>query len=215
MTTGDGGVTVTREDSLSERMMMFRDKGWSRQPGWGPRTYRFLAPNYRITELQSAVGLVQLGKLREVTRRRNELGDLLSESIRGAPGVEPPPVTPGGKHTYWSYALRITEGDGKTFAEALRAEGVSAGSGYIGEPIFMCMEALASKETFGDSHHPLDGCHGGRQIDYGRGLCPRTEEVLRRMVNLSIHEHMTREDILDMAGAVRKVAEGLAEKRKA
>ncbi|OGG45929.1 MAG: hypothetical protein A3F84_17000 [Candidatus Handelsmanbacteria bacterium RIFCSPLOWO2_12_FULL_64_10] len=214
MTTGDGGVTVTRDKGLAERMALFRDKGWSRQPGWGARTYRFLAPNYRITELQSAVGLVQIGKVRDVARKRNELGDLLSASIQGSPGVEPPPVTPGGKHTYWSYPLRITEGTADAFAQALRAEGVSAGAHYIGEPIFMCMEALAEKVTFGDSHHPLDGCHGGRQIEYGRGLCPRTEEALRRMVTLGIHEHMSREDILDMAGAIRKVAEGLDAKRR-
>lgn len=212
MTTGDGGVTITRDEALAGRMTLFRDKGWTRQPGWGARTYRFLAPNYRITELQSAVGLVQLGKVRDVTRRRNELGDLLSASIRGAPGVEPPPVTRGGKHTYWSYPLRIA-GDADTFAQALRAEGISAGAHYIGEPIFLCMEALANRVTFGDSHHPLDGCHSGRQIEYKKGLCPRTEEALRQMVTLGIHEHMSREDILDMAGAIRKVAEGLAAKQ--
>ena len=83
----------------------------------------------------------------------------------------------------------------------------------MGVQIFMGMEALAGKVPFGESHHPLDGCHGGRQIEYGKGLCPRTEQILHRMVNLSIHEFMAREDILDMAAAIRKVAEGLAAKR--
>ncbi len=71
------------------------------------------------------------------------------------------------------------------------------------------MAALADKVTFGSSHHPLDGCHDGRLIDYTKGMCPRTEEALQRMVTVGIHENMTREDILDMAEAIRKVAEGL------
>ena len=44
-------------------MMLFRDKGWTRQPGWGPAHLLFLAPNYRMTELQGAVGIAQIDKV--------------------------------------------------------------------------------------------------------------------------------------------------------
>ncbi len=206
LTTGDGGMTITSNDALSERMMLFRDKGWTRKPGWGPRTYRFLAPNYRMTELQGAVGIVQTEKGAAVVARRNALGDLLTAEIQGLPGVLPAPVTPGGRGTYWLYALRVTHVPAQQFAQALTAEGVPAGAGYIGEPIFLCMEALAGKETFGASQHPLDGCHGGRILDYAPGMCPHTEQILKQMVTLGIHENYTREDVLDMAAAIRKVA---------
>jgi dTDP-4-amino-4,6-dideoxygalactose transaminase len=93
------------------------------------------------------------------------------------------------------------------FAETLSQEGVSAGAGYIGEPIFLCMEALASKQTFGASTYPFDGSHGGRRIEYTSGMCPRTEEALAHMVTLGFHENYTMRDIEDMAGAIRKVAE--------
>ena len=69
------------------------------------------------------------------------------------------------------------------------------------------MEALASKNTFGTSSHPFDGCHGGREIEYTRGMCPRTEDVLRHMVTTGLNENYSRKDIEDMAVAVRKVAE--------
>ena len=209
MTTGDGGMTITNRDDLSERMALFRDKGWSRKPGWGARTYLFLAPNYRMTELQGAVGLAQVKKVRGVVEKRMELGNLLSESIRGIAGLVPAPVTPGSEHSYWSYAMRVDGWDPKTFAQALSAEGVGCGAGYIGEPIFLCMEACCNKVTFGASRHPFDGCHTSREYHYTRGMCPRTEDALKHMVNLGIHEHMTRQDILDMAGAIRKVAEHL------
>jgi len=212
MTTGDGGMTITNRDDLADRMTFFRDKGWTRKPGWGPRTYAFLAPNYRMTELQGAVGLAQLEKVQDVVSRRHELGNYLTSLIRNIQGIEAAPVTPGGKHTYWLYPLRIKDWSALEFAQALSAEGVPAGAGYIGEPIFLCMEALAGKKTFGTSTHPFDGCHGGRQIEYAKGMCPRTEEELQRMVTLGLHEGYTRGDIEDMAGAIRKVAEGLRAK---
>ena len=212
MTTGDGGMTITSRDDLSERMMLFRDKGWTRKPGWGARIFAFLAPIYRLTVLQGAVGLAQLEKVRSVVARRNELGDYLTELIRDIKGIKPAPVTPGGKHTYWFYPMRIDGWDTVEFAKALTAEGVGASAGYIGEPIYLCMEALAAKKTFGKSGHPFDGCHGGRQIEYTKGMCPRTEDELRHMITLGLNENYSRKDIEDMAGAIRKVAENLPAK---
>ncbi|MCE7983681.1 MAG: DegT/DnrJ/EryC1/StrS family aminotransferase [Caldilinea sp. CFX5] len=209
MTTGDGGVTITSRDDLSERMMLFRDKGWTRKAGWGPRTYAFLAPNYRPTEMHGAVGLAQIKKVRNVVTTRMELGNYLSALIGEIDGVQPPPITAGSEHSYWAYPLRIDAWPAAQFAEALTKEGVSAGAGYIGEPIFLCMEALAAKKTFGDSTYPFDGSHGGRQIDYTRGMCPLTEEALAHMVTLGFNENFTKRDIEDMAGAIRKVAESL------
>lgn len=207
MTTGDGGVTITSRDEWSERMFLFRDKGWTRKPGWGPRTYAFLAPNYRPTEMQGAVGLAQVKKVRNVVETRQELGNYLSALIGEVEGVVPPPITEGSEHSYWAYPLRIEAWSPATFAQALTQEGVGAGAGYIGEPIFMCMEALASKNTFGTSSYPFDGSHGGRQIEYTRGMCPRTEEALQHMVTLGFNENFSKRDIEDMAGAIRKVAE--------
>lgn len=207
MTTGDGGVTITNRDDLAERMMLFRDKGWTRKPGWGPRTYAFLAPNYRPTEVHGAIGLAQLKKVRNVVEKRMELGNYLSALIGEIDGVTPAPVTAGSEHSYWAYGLRIDKWPIIQFAEALTKEGVGASAGYIGEPIFLCMEALAAKKTFGNSSYPFDGSHGGRQIEYTRGMCPRTEEALEHMITLGFNENFTRRDIEDMAGAIRKVAE--------
>jgi dTDP-4-amino-4,6-dideoxygalactose transaminase len=207
LTTGDGGMTLTNRDDWAERMFLFRDKGWTRKPGWGPRTYAFLAPNYRMTELQAAVGLPQIDTVRGVVEKRAELGTYLSDLISDLDGVSPPPVTPGSEHSYWAYPLRVEGWPVTSFAEALTKEGVHGGAAYIGEPIFLCMEALAAKNTFGSSTHPFDGCHGGREIDYTKGMCPRTEEALQHMVTAGFNENYTRQDIEDMAGAIRKVAE--------
>jgi len=206
MTTGDGGMTACRRDEPADRMSLFRDKGWPRRAGAPARTYELLGLNYRMTELQAAVGLAQLKKVRRVVDRRHELGERLTAALAGCPGVAPAPVTPGGRHTYWLYPLRLEAPRAADFAKALCAEGVPASAGYTGEPIYLCMDALAKRKTFGRSGHPLDGCHGGRKIDYTRGLCPRTEQALAHMVCLWPNENYTDADIDDLAAAVRKVA---------
>jgi len=208
MTTGDGGMTITNNDAYYERMRFFVDKGFQRK-GWGPRAYLFLAPNYRMTELQAAVGLAQLEKVQGVAERRNRLGDLLTHQIQGIDGVYPASVTEGGRHTYWSYPFRVTMADVEVFAKALAAEGVGASAGYIGKPIFLCSEALTAKKTYGTSHCPFDCPHTDRQIEYTEGMCPITEEAMNHLVTVGINENYTEEDIRDMAGAIRKVAEGL------
>jgi len=214
MTTGDGGMTITNRDDLSERMYLFRDKGWNYKPGWGARSYEFLSPNYRMTELQAAVGLAQVKKVRKVVEKRMELGSHLRDMISNIKGLVPPPVTDGSEHGYWAFPMRINDWDMKDFAAALSAEGVGASAGYISEPIFICMEALANKKTFGNSTHPFDGCHGGRKIDYTKGMCPRTEDALNHIVITGFNENYTMKDIEDMAGAIHKVADLLPRKRK-
>ncbi|MCX6047103.1 MAG: DegT/DnrJ/EryC1/StrS family aminotransferase [Chloroflexi bacterium] len=207
MTTGDGGMTITNHEKLAERMALFCDKGWTRKPGYGARSYAFLAPNYRMTELQGAVGLAQVNKVRGVIEKRMALGHYLSALIGEVEGITPMPMTPGSEHGYWLYALRVDDWPIQPFAEALSKEGVGAGAGYTGDPIYLCMDALMGKKTFGNSSYPLDGSHGGRQIEYTKGLCPRAEEALQQMVTIGLNENYSPRDIEDMAGAIRKVAE--------
>jgi dTDP-4-amino-4,6-dideoxygalactose transaminase len=95
------------------------------------------------------------------------------------------------------------------FARALTAEGVPAGAGYIQQPIYMCAEALANKVTFGHSQVPFIPAFTDRQIEYGPGLCPRTEEALTHMVTIGINENYADADIQDIARAINKVAQGL------
>lgn len=208
MTTGDGGMTITSREDYWERLRFFVDKGFQRK-GWGPRAYLFLAPNYRMTELQGAVGLAQLPKVRAVAEKRMALGNRLTELLREVEGVEPAAITPGAEHTYWTYPLRTGRMDGVAFGQALVAEGVPNMPGYIGKPIYLCTEALTAKKTYGSSRFPFDSPYTDRCIDYVEGMCPRTDEGLRHMLTLGINESFGEEDLVDIAGAVAKVARAL------
>ena len=209
MTTGDGGMTVTNDLAYAERMRLFADKGWPRD-GFGARAYRFLAPNYRMTELTAAVGIPQLRKVRSVVERRQQLGSRLTELLGEIAGVAPAATTPGSEHAFWMYPLRTPGFDAAQFGEALQAEGVSCMPGYIGKPIYMCSEALAAGKTYGDSRFPFGSPYTDRKLEYGVGLCPVTDEALKRLVAVSFNENYQEADLQDIASAVRKVANGLA-----
>lgn len=206
LTTGDGGMAITDQERYWNRLDLFVDKGWARRD-WGARNYLFLAPNYRMTELQGAVGLAQLERLTNVTETRTALGTYLSELIRDIDGVIPAPVTEGGTHTYWQYPLRVTRGEPDRIALALNAEGIPASSGYIRRPIFQCSEALRHLQTFGQSHMPFHPAFTSRTIDYDSDLCPRAQKMLNELIMIPIHEQFSRDDISDIACALRKVME--------
>jgi len=205
MTTGDGGMTITSRDDLYERMWLFADKGYQRK-GFGPRAYKFLAPCYRMNEQTAAVGLAQLKRVRGVVEKRIRLGALLSERLSATDGIRPAPVTEGSEHSCWLYPIWVERWEPVPFAEALSAEGVPAGHGYIGKPIFLCAGCCHAKDTYGDSHFPFDSPYNDRQIEYDESLCPETQRALDHTVTTPINENYTGQDIEDVAAAVEKVA---------
>ena len=208
MTTGDGGMTITENDAYAERMRLFVNKAVVSTEA-GHRDYDFLAPTYRMNELTAAVGIAQLPKLRGVVLRRQALGELLTSLISGIPGLETATVTPGSEHGYWTYALRTPGFDALEFARALIAEGVSSTQAYIGRPIYLCSQALREKNYFGDSHFPFTSEFTDREFNYAEGACPVAEEMMGRMVGVSLNEAYSEDDIKDVAAAISKVAEGI------
>lgn len=214
LTMGDGGMTITEDKELFERAFYFADKGWRR--GGEFREYLFLGINYRMTELQGAVGLAQLEKWQWVVDQRNKWGTYLSELLSEVEGVNPPVVREGCKHVYWLYAFTIDEemlGPSGEFAEAVSAEGIPCGLGYIGIPIYLT-DALKNRITYGTSSCPYTCPRAARDVFYYEGLCPNTEDALKRMLTVPINEHYTERDVEDLAEAIRKVAEAKKKLRK-
>jgi dTDP-4-amino-4,6-dideoxygalactose transaminase len=204
ITCGDGGVTVTDDDALAERALLFADKAWPRQVG---RTSLFVAPNYRVTELQAAVALAQLGRVNEITSRRNALGDRLSAAIGDLPGIDVQRSYPNSRHTYWFYAFRVDASLRADVASALAAEGVPTIAGYIPHPVYF-FEVFHNGTTFGNSNFPY-GCPPFRPapdpVSYEPGICPVAEDLCRQMIRIPINEFWTDDDIDATAEAIRKV----------
>ena len=209
MTTGDGGMILTNNQETYIRLKLFSDKGWDYQY-MGDRDHAFLAPNYRMTEMQGAVGLAQLEKLRDVVERRIALGKLLTELIADAPGVETVPLPSDREVSWWNYIFHVTGYDPDEFCKAVSAEGVSMGAHYIKDPIYMRGDFLTKGHTYGSSQFPFNSPYVSREYHYGPELVPGAVKGLGTVVVRGIHEHMNEDDIRDTAKAINKVAHGLA-----
>ena len=208
MTTGDGGMTVTNDEETYIRLKLFSDKGWDYKY-MGDRDHAFVAPNYRMTEMQGAVGLAQLEKVRGVVERRCELGKFLCELIADAPGVTPIPFEGDREVSWWNFVFHVTGHDPDEFCKAVSAEGVSMGAHYIKDPIFMRGNYLTEKRTYGNSGFPFHHGVTSREYEYKPEIVPRAVKALRTVVMWGIHEHLSEDDIHDVAAAINKVAHGI------
>src|SRR5206468_9892435 len=125
---GDGGIAITNDDELAKKLRLATDKAYDRTPGVSIRDPKFLAANYRMTELQGAVALAQLRKLDSIISRRQSWCGRLTKRLTGLPGVQLPLVQERGAHSYWFYMMRVDKGamgaSADEFAKAVRAEGV-------------------------------------------------------------------------------------------
>jgi len=216
ITTGDGGLTITNDDRLAERMALFANKGWPHY-GQGGRDYVMFGVNYRMTELQAAVALAQLAKLPGVVAARQQRARLLTSLIEGLPGLKTPRVPQGSTHTYWFYPLLLDQKvlglSTDAFAKALSAEGIPASAHYIGKPIFL-YDVLRHQTIYGSSHCPWECRAGGLRSDYVPGACPGSEKGLDDLIVLPMNERFTEDDVRDIAAAIRKVHAALPQLRE-
>lgn len=208
MTTGDGGMTVANDEKTYIRLKLFSDKGWDYQY-MGERDHGFLAPTYRMTEMQGAVGLAQLEKVRAVVERRIHLGRMLCELIADAPGIEPVPEEADREVSWRNYIFHVTGHDPDRFCKALSAEGVATGAHYIGDPIFMRGKFLTEKRTYGTSGCPFTCGVTNREYQYGPDMTPQAVAGLQTVAVRGIHEQLEESDVRDIAAAINKVANGL------
>ena len=155
ITCGEGGFVLTRSDPLARRARLWADKGYDYTSA--AADHDFLGLNYRMSELQGAVALGQLRKIRSMVAHRVAMAESLSSRLVDVPGVEPLPTTPGSTQTYWRFVLLIDPdvlpGGPQALAAELRALGVWSTPRYIRMPAFMC-HLFQARRTFGDTEYP-------------------------------------------------------------
>ncbi len=211
ITTGEGGVVVTSDESLARRMYLFINKAW----GYGdsdPDHY-FLALNYRMCELQGAVALAQLAKLPGVVHERIRSAQMLTAALADMPGILLPKAPQRATHVYWKYALTIgcdvyPQGPAG-FAKLLKDSGIVSVPRYIQKPAFMC-KVIAEQKTFGSSHYPFN-LADPQAVNYDRARFPGTFSGLQSILVLPWNEHYRKEHVDYIAGAIRDAAERLQE----
>lgn len=210
ITTGEGGLVTTNDPALARRMFLFINKAW----GYGdahPDHY-FLSLNYRMTELQGAVALAQLEKLKGIVESRVTSAGKLTRRLQNLPGLETPFIHPGSVHTYWKYCLRVDasklRGGAPGVAQQLKERGIASAPRYIQKPAFAC-EIFQKQRTFGESRFPFTLARAAA-VDYAPAHFPGTYEALEGVLVLPWNERYTDEHIDYIADAIHQAVEELS-----
>lgn len=209
MMTGEGGMIVTNDPSLARKARLIRNHGESiPDDSWDDAALvNLVGLNFRMTELTAALGISQLEKLTENNRARTDNALFLKDHLQGLPGIALPVYKPGTVPHIFSmqYDEAVTGIERKKVLAALRAEGIPVGSGYLRlmyeNPLFL------KKIAYGKNHCPWS-CHlYGKERSYKKGDCPIGEDLLKNRFLWFYHINRpnTREDMLDVSKAFRKI----------
>lgn len=221
--TGEGGYLLTNDDELYERMWGFHDFARIRALGKASKfSFRMPCTNYRITNMQAALGLEQLKRLDGLNKKRIENAHYLDEGLKGCPGIRLFKEPQWGKRVYFYYLMRLDlvelGAEMIDFAKALAAEGVYDFA-YVTTTRMMTAQHLLplflEKNGYGNTHCPFDCPKYGKDITYQRGQLPFAEQAERDVFWLSsVHPLMSQKDLDDTVKAVRKVATTFVERKK-
>lgn len=209
ITSGEGGFTVTNDAALARRMRVFVNKAWPY--GEANPDHEFIALNYRITELQSAVLASQLPKLEDNVRTRIANADRLTKQLAGVPGIGTPVHEPDDVHCYWRYCLRVdgdvVPGGPGALASELKFYDIAAAPRYINKPAFRC-KVFADQVTFGTSRWPFT-LASPEAVDYSAERFPGTFAGLEQALVLGWNERYTNEHVDYLATSISEAVDKL------
>ncbi len=195
MTTGEGGMVVTRDPEIAKRCKVMRLHGISRDafdryvsktPAW---FYEVVAPGfkYNLTDIAAALGIHQLRKLPDFQRKREAMASAYTEDLQGLPIVLPPEPLAGDMHAWHLYPIRLLDTAGVSrdeFIVRMSEQGIGCSVHFI--PLHL---------------HPYwrDSC-GLTREDF-----PNAQRLYEQEVTLPLYTRMTESDRCAVVRAVRKV----------
>ena len=193
ITTGEGGMVVTRDVEVAKRMKVMRLHGMSRDafdrftakvPSW---YYEIVAPGfkYNLTDIASALGIHQLKRADAFQKKRQHLADLFNEGLSDLPIVTPPVARDGDLHAWHLYVIRLADDAGVArdqFIERLFAAGIGCSVHYIPlhlQPYWRDRYALKAEDF------------------------PHSQRAYERMLSLPLYTRMGDADVQRVIDAVR------------
>jgi len=221
--TGEGGFVITNDDDLYEKMWGYMDFARKRSLGSASK-YHWGLPctNYRITNMQAAIGRVQMKRANSLIAKRTENAEYLTEQLKGVPGIILPSTPPHGKRVYFFYLIRLLPDvlgtDMLNFALALAAEGVYDPH-YLSTTRWMIPQHLeplfVDKVGYGGTKCPFECPWYEGKVEYKKGLCPVAEKACDEVFWLaSVHPLLEKQDLDDIAEAVKKVVYAFMDKKE-
>jgi len=201
---GQGGMVLTDDENLYWNAKRFADRG--KPFNSTEETNLFIGLNYRMTELEAAIGRQQLKKNKKIAEKRRKIYKQIMEGfkqelvafriVEAIPDSEPDP---------WFLFVHVQKdklkAENQILAQALQAEGIPVGKKYI-IPIYQ-QKWFKEKNTFGTSKFPWSLPYA-RKIEYEH-CCPVAEKALENHMTLYIHEGYGNKEAEDIINAFKKV----------
>jgi perosamine synthetase len=158
ITTGEGGMVVTNDPLLAQRMRLLRGQGMDPERRYWHTVVGF---NYRMTNLSAAIGVAQMERVAELVGDRRRIASWYHARFRDVPEIVRPVELPGCQNSYWMYSILVPEAERRaTITETLASGGIET------RPMFYpCMDFPMYRSQRSDR-----GCPMTRQISY-RGIC--------------------------------------------
>jgi perosamine synthetase len=180
--TGEGGVCVTNDQSIAERLQLIRNHAEAVVEGMGVKDLaNMLGFNFRMNEIEAAIGIEQLKKLNYLVAGRIAAANHLTDGIKHLKGLRPPIVKPGCSHVYYVYPLiynfeetGIPRG---RILNALQAEGLLINGEYSNLHL---LPMYQQKMAYGGNGFPWSAEFYKGFVSYDRGICPVAEELQER-----------------------------------
>ena len=195
ITTAEGGMVTTNNKEIYNRMVMYRTHGIVRNKEFlldknqGKWYYeqQALGFNYRLTDIQAALGSSQMNKIDSFISRRREIASIYNEAFKDEEGIVLPFQKEDRQSGWHLYIIKLNlsklKASRKEIFEALQAENIGVNVHYL--PVY---------------YHPYY-----HQMGYNKGICPVAEKVYNSIITLPLFPKMNQKDIQDVIYAVKKV----------
>jgi len=218
--TGEGSLVVTNDDRLAERLQLIRNHAEAVVEGKEVTDIvNMVGYNFRLTELQAAIGREQLKKLPKLAEERIKNCEYISEHLRDLPGIQAPKVRLDATHVYYMQAVLFDEAivgvSRERFVQAVAAElsptekqeweGTLISGGYV-KPIYL-MPIFRDQIAFGSKGFPFKSEFYKGETHYEKGMCPVVESLFEKkmITHDMMRPGMTTADLDDVVAAFHKV----------
>lgn len=209
--TGEGGIIVTNDDVIAERARLIRNHAEAvvgDQEG-NQNLCNMLGYNFRLGEIECAIGIEQLKKLENFVSRRQQIAARLSNGLQLLDGLKIPKIMPQCTHAFYIYPMvldiELLGVSRKRVVEALAAEGVEGlANGYINVHL---LPMYQKKMAYGSRGFPWSADFCQREVSYEKGICPVAEELQdKTFVGFEMCRHnLSNEEVDLIVAAFQKV----------
>lgn len=191
LTTGEGGVIVTDDEEIAKRCRSWRNQGRSDTEGW--LEHDELGYNYRLSDINCALGLTQISRLAEVVAARHRVAELYNSALESIPEIIRPPLEePLSRVSWFVYVVRLADEFGRDHRDQVIAE--------------LRKRGIGCRNYFPPIHlQPLYA----RMFGYRAGAFPITEHVSDRSLALPFFNRLSEAQIDRVCAGLRKVIQSL------